>query len=127
MSLVFRHKGRDRFALWQRLDEHLLETASKGETVVLIIDEAQNLANDMLEEVRTLSNLETQKTKLLQIILVGQPELETKLNSDESTPAEAEDSHTPKACFPFPMMRSRHISNIALVLSAGRIDDVFTG
>ena len=77
------YKGRDRLALWQRLDEYLLETASKGETVVLIIDEAQNLGNDMLEEVRTLSNLETQKTKLLQIILVGQPELETKLNSDE--------------------------------------------
>ena len=76
-------KSRDRLALWQRLDEHLLATASRGETVVLIIDEAQNLSNDMLEEIRTLSNLETQKTKLLQIILIGQPELETKLNSDE--------------------------------------------
>jgi general secretion pathway protein A len=76
-------KGRDRLALWQRLDQYLLEAASRGETVVLIIDEAQNLSNDMLEEIRTLSNLETQKTKLLQIILIGQPELETKLNSDD--------------------------------------------
>lgn len=76
-------KNRDRFALWQRLNEHLLETASRHEVAVLIIDEAQNLANGMLEEVRTLSNLETQKAKLLQIILVGQPELDAKLNSEE--------------------------------------------
>jgi general secretion pathway protein A len=76
-------KSRDRFSLWQRLNEHLLETASRHELAVLIIDEAQNLTNGMLEEIRTLSNLETQKTKLLQIILVGQPELDAKLNSDE--------------------------------------------
>ena len=46
-------------------------------TTVLIIDEAQNLPNDTLEELRLLSNLETEKKKLLQIILVGQVELET--------------------------------------------------
>jgi general secretion pathway protein A len=76
-------KSRDRFTLWQRLNGYLLEMAEKGETVVLIIDEAQNLSSRMLEEIRILSNLETQKTKLLQIVLVGQPELEAKLNSAE--------------------------------------------
>ena len=50
---------------------------------VLIIDEAQNLAPDLLEEVRMLSNLETSDSKLLQIILVGQPELRTILSIPE--------------------------------------------
>jgi general secretion pathway protein A len=76
-------EGRDRFELWQRLNEYVLEVASRHEAAVLIIDEAQNLTSRMLEEIRTLSNLETQKTKLLQIILVGQPELDAKLNSEE--------------------------------------------
>jgi general secretion pathway protein A len=76
-------KSRDRFALWQRLNEYLLEIASKHEFAVLIVDEAQNLSNGMLEEIRTLSNLETQKTKLLQVILVGQPELDAKLDSEQ--------------------------------------------
>jgi general secretion pathway protein A len=75
-------KSRDRFSLWQRLNEYLIETASRHEVALLIVDEAQNLDNGMLEEIRTLSNLETQKTKLLQIILVGQPELDAKLNSE---------------------------------------------
>lgn len=61
----------------------LLEKAQKGITTVLIIDEAQNLPNDTLEELRLLSNLETEKKKLLQIILVGQVELEEKLRSPE--------------------------------------------
>lgn len=57
----------------------LLEEAEKGIPTVIIIDEAQNLPNDVLEELRLLSNLETEKKKLLQIILVGQLELEEKL------------------------------------------------
>ena len=76
-------KGRDRFALWELLNEFLLETSMKHELAALIIDEAQNLSTGMLEEIRTLSNLETQKTKLLQIILVGQPELDAKLDSEQ--------------------------------------------
>ena len=51
--------------------------------MALIIDEAQNLGKEVLEELRQLSNLETPSSKLLQIVLVGQPELETKLNSPE--------------------------------------------
>ena len=57
----------------------LLEKAAAGSNTVLIIDEAQNLPDDTLEELRLLSNLETEKKKLLQIILVGQLELEDKL------------------------------------------------
>lgn len=63
--------------------EYLLEEANQGISTVIIIDEAQNLPNDTMEELRLLSNLETEKKKLLQIILVGQVELEKKLQSPE--------------------------------------------
>jgi type II secretory pathway predicted ATPase ExeA len=63
------------------LNDYLLEKLSRGENLAIIIDEAQNLSKEVLEELRMLSNLETSKSKLLQILLVGQPELETKLNS----------------------------------------------
>ena len=53
----------------------LIEQNSAGRTVVLVIDEAQNLAPDVLEQVRMISNLETEQDKLIQIILAGQPEL----------------------------------------------------
>lgn len=57
------------------LNKYLIEQISLGFNVVLVIDEAQNLSSAVLEEVRMLSNLETEKEKLLQIILMGQPEL----------------------------------------------------
>ena len=63
-----------------RLNQWLLERYRAGETAVLIIDEAQNLTPQVLEEIRLLTNLETSTEKLLQIILCGQPELELKLN-----------------------------------------------
>ena len=62
-----------------RLYQWLLERYRAGETAVLIVDEAQNLADEVLEEIRMLTNLETFTEKLLQIILVGQTELESKL------------------------------------------------
>ena len=62
-----------------KLNSWLLERYRMGETVVLIIDEAQNLTYPVLEEIRLLTNLETSTEKLLQIILSGQPELEEKL------------------------------------------------
>lgn len=65
------------------LNEFLVEQLAYGHNVVLIIDEAQNLKNNILEEVRLLSNLETEKEKLFQIVLVGQPQLKTKLSSAE--------------------------------------------
>jgi type II secretory pathway predicted ATPase ExeA len=66
-----------------RLNKWLLERYHVGGTAVLIVDEAQNLSAEVLEEIRLLTNLETSKEKLLQIVLSGQPELETKLNRPE--------------------------------------------
>jgi general secretion pathway protein A len=57
------------------LNRHLLDAHANGRRTILVVDEAQNLAPDVLEEVRLLTNLETSKQKLLQIILIGQPEL----------------------------------------------------
>lgn len=62
-----------------RLNHWLLDRYRVGETAALIVDEAQNLSSEMLEEIRLLTNLETSTDKLLQIVLCGQPELEDKL------------------------------------------------
>jgi general secretion pathway protein A len=67
----------------QRLYNWLLDRYRAGETAVLIVDEAQNLTEEVLEEIRMLTNLETFTEKLLQIVLVGQPELETKLKQPQ--------------------------------------------
>ncbi|MCK5770062.1 AAA family ATPase [Algiphilus sp.] len=61
------------------LNRHLLATHAAGRRTVLIIDEAQNLSEDLLEQVRLLTNLETSKQKLLRIMLIGQPELDELL------------------------------------------------
>jgi general secretion pathway protein A len=63
------------------LNEFLIEQYSNGRRVLLIVDEAQNLSNKVLEEIRLLSGVETTKEKVLRIILAGQPELNDKLNS----------------------------------------------
>ncbi|MBI4528315.1 MAG: AAA family ATPase [Deltaproteobacteria bacterium] len=65
------------------LNRFLLESYERGCNVALIVDEAQNLSAEVLESIRLLSNFETAKDKLLQIFLVGQPELGTRLNSPE--------------------------------------------
>ncbi len=70
----------DRTAYLEILNRFLLEQAAAGHDVVLLIDEAQDLDPELLEEVRLLSNLETDQHKLLQIVLIGQPELREKLN-----------------------------------------------
>jgi putative secretion ATPase (PEP-CTERM system associated) len=67
----------------QRLYSWLLDRYRSGETAVLIVDEAQNLSDEVLEEIRMLTNLETFTEKLLQIILVGQPELEQRLRQPQ--------------------------------------------
>ncbi len=67
-------------AMIRKIYDYLLLQQEKGRTVVLIIDEAQNLSPQVLEEIRMLSNLETGSEKLLQIVLVGQPELRDTLN-----------------------------------------------
>jgi general secretion pathway protein A len=65
------------------LNKFLIERLEKNHPTLLIVDEAQNLSADMLEEIRLLSNLETPTSKLIQIMLVGQPELEDKLARNE--------------------------------------------
>jgi len=67
----------------EALNRFLLEETNRGNNVVIIIDEAQNLTIKQLEQIRLLSNLETEKEKLLQIILVGQPELCDTLKLNE--------------------------------------------
>ncbi len=65
------------------LNQFVLESYQKGDNVAVIIDEAQNLPAEVLERVRLLSNFETKRDKLLQIVLVGQPELSDRLNAPE--------------------------------------------
>jgi len=74
-------KGLDRFDTIAVINGFLLKQVAAGRETVLIIDESQNLTEELLEQVRMLSNLETDDRKLLQIILLGQPELRDRLNS----------------------------------------------
>lgn len=69
--------------LIDELNAYLLDRNAKGKNCVLVIDEAQNLTPGVLEQIRLLSNLETETTKLLQIVLIGQPELMQHLSLDE--------------------------------------------
>lgn len=71
---------KDKITLLRELNEFLVEQYARGMLPTLIIDEAQNLTPQLLEEVRLLSNLETDQAKLLQIILAGQPELKQTLS-----------------------------------------------
>jgi len=75
--------GTTRKALIDTLNAFLLDEFRDGQNAVLIVDEAQNLAPTVLEQIRMLSNLETERGKLLQIVLVGQPELRQKLARPE--------------------------------------------
>ncbi len=72
-------ESRRRLTLLDRLNDFLLDRLTEGRNVVVMIDEAQTLEESVLEELRLLSNLETSKEKILQILLAGQPELEDKL------------------------------------------------
>ncbi len=74
------HNGK-RLYMLQRLNQFLLEELAKGRNVALLIDEAQDLDYSVLEDLRLLSNLETAKEKILQIVLSGQPELGQKLGN----------------------------------------------
>lgn len=73
--------GADTAGLVNALNRFLLERKAEGKKVIVLIDEAQNLARNVLEQLRLLSNLETRRDKLLQIVLVGQPELADLLDS----------------------------------------------
>ena len=75
--------GRSKPLLLRDLAQYLVDQRLAGRLVLLVIDEAQNLSQAALEELRMLSNLETEKSKLLQIVLVGQPNLRDKLGAPE--------------------------------------------
>ena len=77
------HAPRGGKAYYDALSAYLLDAYARGQRVVLIIDEAQNLSPEALEQVRLLTNLETETQKLLQIILIGQPELRDMLARPE--------------------------------------------
>jgi len=69
-------------SLVDALNRHLLDAHSRGRRIILLVDEAQNLSAEVLEQLRLLTNLETARQKLLQIILIAQPELREKLAQD---------------------------------------------
>src|SRR5262245_50135436 len=73
----------DRLTLMAQLNDYLIAQLHKDHIVSLLVDEAQDLSDEMLEELRLLSNLETDRAKLIQIVLMGQPELERKLDQPE--------------------------------------------
>jgi type II secretory pathway predicted ATPase ExeA len=76
-------ESKDKSQILLRLYNWLLDRYRAGETAVLIVDEAQSLSEEVLEEIRMLTNLETFTEKLLQIVLSGQPELEQKLRQPQ--------------------------------------------
>lgn len=75
LKISYQHSGHRIKGYIDALNAHLLASHARGINTVLIIDEAQNLSLDVLEQIRLLTNLETSSQKLLQIILIGQPEL----------------------------------------------------
>jgi general secretion pathway protein A len=80
LGLTNGNKEKNRLEMVQELHEYLIAEVKQGHTVSLLIDEGQNLSDEALEGLCTLSNLETDEQKLLQIVLVGQPELASKLS-----------------------------------------------
>src|SRR6266550_1106546 len=77
------NSGDDRLTMMEQLYDHLVQQLEHDQIVCLMIDEAQSLSMEMLEELRLLSNLETDTEKLIQIVFVGQPEFEEKLDRPE--------------------------------------------
>lgn len=80
MEFGLKVSGLDRLDTLMMINQFLLQQVERHKETVLIIDEAQDLTDDLLEQVRLLSNLETDNRKLLQIVLMGQPELRDRLN-----------------------------------------------
>ena len=72
-----------RFTLMAQLNDYLIEQLKKDHIVAILVDEAQDLSDEMLEELRLLSNLETDSSRLIQIVMMGQPEFEQRLDQPE--------------------------------------------
>jgi general secretion pathway protein A len=83
LEVPVREKTENMASLMLQFRNYLNERLSQDETIAIIIDEAQSMNGNVLEDLFRLSNLDTPATKLLQILLVGQPELEVKLNSEK--------------------------------------------
>ncbi len=83
LELELKPGDQNRAALMRQLNDYLIQKLALDENLVLFIDEAQNLSREILEDIRMLSNLETANFKLVQIVFVGQPEFEEKLNTPE--------------------------------------------
>jgi general secretion pathway protein A len=84
-DLGIKHRGGDVAGMHAKLNSYLLKESKSGRQVIVVIDEAQNLDDGVLELVRMLSNFETPGKKLMQIVLSGQPQLAEKLASDRLT------------------------------------------
>jgi general secretion pathway protein A len=82
-DLGIKVSNQDKGSLLLELNSYLIARHRKNTTTVLIVDEAQDLEPELLEEIRLLTNLETAQQKLLQIVLVGQPELDQKMDSSD--------------------------------------------
>lgn len=85
LGITFQGKDKSVKVFIDAITDHLLRTHAMGKTTILIIDEAQNLDMEVLEQLRLLTNLETNTDKLLKIVLIGQPELQEKLKNPEVT------------------------------------------
>jgi type II secretory pathway predicted ATPase ExeA len=83
MSFGLEHSAKDDVSLYESFTRFLIDEYAKGHKVVLIVDEAQNLGEARLEELRVLSNINADKHLLLQTILVGQPELRTLISAPQ--------------------------------------------
>lgn len=108
----------------QRLYNWLLDRYRAGETAVLIVDEAQNLSDEVLEEIRMLTNLETFTEKLLQIVLVGQPELEQRLKQPQLRQLRQRLTLRAKT-HPFNLEETRSYINQRLRIAGSNGDQIF--
>ena len=82
-DLGIAHSSQDRFTLIEKLNDYLIEQLKKDHIVALLVDEAQDLSDELLEELRLLSNLESDRSRLIQVVLMGQPEFERRLDQPE--------------------------------------------
>ncbi len=80
LDLEIAHPSQDRFTLLEKLNRYLIEQLEKNHIVAILVDEAHDLSDELLEEIRLLSNLETNSSRLIQIVLMGQSELEQRLD-----------------------------------------------
>ncbi len=124
-NLALRAVDGTKISMIRKLNLYLLKTLKRDENVAVLIDEAQNLNNEVLEELRMLSNMETGEAKLLQIVLVGQPELERKLNSPELRQLKQRIGIR-RQIRPLTGEESRHFIEDRLQRMGRKIEDIFT-